>query len=212
MADIISHGGDGTGDPPHLLPYRLHSSYESVPLSKGRGISRGINLEKVWQANGKRPLSITHTMQSIENNAKYFTRLVGTKSGSPYCLTTLHGQRFQRRSGHSYVASSRATLIFDKYRAVYITVDHPVADHYHDYKLKTHNHLKEHRLSRPYGELSVEEWQKCIDFFTNPTFVLRQMKRTIALLTANLQHTILRIVREDEEDENENNDESLEDL
>ncbi|KAL2518768.1 Uncharacterized protein Adt_15015 [Abeliophyllum distichum] len=44
-------------------------------------IYQGINLEKVWQANGKRPLSIVfdnveHTMQPIKNNAKYFTCFV----------------------------------------------------------------------------------------------------------------------------------------
>ncbi|KAL2486146.1 hypothetical protein Adt_30902 [Abeliophyllum distichum] len=29
MADVMSHEGDGVGDPPHQPPHRLHSSYES---------------------------------------------------------------------------------------------------------------------------------------------------------------------------------------
>ncbi|KAL2526657.1 hypothetical protein Adt_11711 [Abeliophyllum distichum] len=59
----------------------------------------------------------------------------------------------------------------DEYRAVCATVDCLAADHYRDYKLKVHNHLKAHGPSRPYGDMSVEDWQKCIDFFTSPNFV-----------------------------------------
>ncbi|KAL2527137.1 hypothetical protein Adt_12191 [Abeliophyllum distichum] len=64
MADVISHRSDRSAPPP-----------------KRRDISRGINLEKVWQANGKMPLPIAfdnveHTMLPIGNNAKYFTHLV----------------------------------------------------------------------------------------------------------------------------------------
>ncbi|KAL2480517.1 hypothetical protein Adt_33483 [Abeliophyllum distichum] len=118
------------------------------------GVSRGINLEKVWQANEKRLLSIVfdnveQTMQLIENNTKYFTHLIRNQS-----YFDLQGNRSP-----------------DEYWAVCAVVDHLAADHYRDYKFKAHNHLKEHRLSRPYGEMSAEEWQKCIDFFTSFTFM-----------------------------------------
>ncbi|KAL2491301.1 hypothetical protein Adt_26929 [Abeliophyllum distichum] len=54
------------------------------PPSKQRNISRGINLEKVGQANGKRPLPIVldnveQIMHLIENNTKYFMHLVGNQ-------------------------------------------------------------------------------------------------------------------------------------
>ncbi|KAL2471174.1 Uncharacterized protein Adt_39310 [Abeliophyllum distichum] len=104
IANVILHGGDGAGDPPPQLPHRLNSTCEFAPSSKRQGISRGINLEKVWQTNGKRSLPIVfdyveHTMQPIKNN---------TKSGSPCFLSTLYGQRFQRSSENEYVASLRA--------------------------------------------------------------------------------------------------------
>ncbi|KAL2486278.1 hypothetical protein Adt_31034 [Abeliophyllum distichum] len=70
----------------------------------------------------------------------------------------------------------------DEYRAVCATVDRLTVDRYRDYKLKTHNHLKAHGPSCPYGEIYAEDWQKCIDFFTSPTFdkivELRKTKQT----------------------------------
>ncbi|KAL2492613.1 Uncharacterized protein Adt_28241 [Abeliophyllum distichum] len=71
----MSYGGDSVGEPPQQPPHRLDSVCKSAPPPKRRDIFRGINLEKVWQANGKMPLSIA-LMQMIGNNAKYFTRLV----------------------------------------------------------------------------------------------------------------------------------------
>ncbi|KAL2465182.1 Uncharacterized protein Adt_41033 [Abeliophyllum distichum] len=67
----LGMGWNGTG----------RADRDGASPSKRHDISRGINLEKVWQANGKMPLfiafdNIEQTMQSIENNAKYFTRLV----------------------------------------------------------------------------------------------------------------------------------------
>ncbi|KAL2505299.1 hypothetical protein Adt_20920 [Abeliophyllum distichum] len=59
----------------------------------------------------------------------------------------------------------------DEYRTVYAVADCLAANCYRNYKLKAHNHLKEHGLSRPYGELSAKEWQKCIDFITSSNFV-----------------------------------------
>ncbi|KAL2471163.1 hypothetical protein Adt_39299 [Abeliophyllum distichum] len=68
----------------------------------------------------------------------------------------------------------------DEYRAICATVDRLAADPYRDYKLKAHNHLIAHGLSRPYIEMSAKDWQKCIDFFTSPTFVdkLVELKET----------------------------------
>ncbi|KAL2505159.1 hypothetical protein Adt_20780 [Abeliophyllum distichum] len=60
---------------------------------------------------------------------------------------------------------------FDNYWAVCAAIDRLAADRYRDYKLKAHNNLKEHKPSRSYDVLSAEEWQKCINFFTSPTFV-----------------------------------------
>ncbi|KAL2486537.1 hypothetical protein Adt_31293 [Abeliophyllum distichum] len=59
----------------------------------------------------------------------------------------------------------------NEYRTVCAAVDHLAADRYRDYKLKVHNHFKEHRPSRPYSKLSAEDWHMCIYFFTSPTFV-----------------------------------------
>ncbi|KAL2525805.1 hypothetical protein Adt_10859 [Abeliophyllum distichum] len=59
----------------------------------------------------------------------------------------------------------------DEYRAVCAAVDCLAADHYLHYKLKAHNQLKAHGPNRPYDEMSAEDWQKCIDFFTSPTFL-----------------------------------------
>ncbi|KAL2531514.1 hypothetical protein Adt_04865 [Abeliophyllum distichum] len=74
MANVMLYGGGGARDPLQQPPHRLDSAFHICSFSalppKRRGISRGINLEKVWQANGKMP------MQPIENNAKYFTGLV----------------------------------------------------------------------------------------------------------------------------------------
>ncbi|KAL2487319.1 hypothetical protein Adt_32075 [Abeliophyllum distichum] len=42
--------------------------------------------------------------------------------------------------------------------------------------IEVHNHLKAHGPSCPYDELSAEDWQKCIDFFTSLTFVERSTK------------------------------------
>ncbi|KAL2533364.1 hypothetical protein Adt_06715 [Abeliophyllum distichum] len=46
----------------------------------------------------------------------------------------------------------------DEYMAICAAVDRLVADRYCDYKLKAHNHLKAHRPSRPYDEMSAEDW------------------------------------------------------
>ncbi|KAL2486180.1 Uncharacterized protein Adt_30936 [Abeliophyllum distichum] len=84
MADVMSHRDAGARDPPQQPSHHLVSACKSAPPPKRRGNSRGINLEKVWQANGKMPLPIGFdivecTMQPIKNNAKYFTRLVGNQ-------------------------------------------------------------------------------------------------------------------------------------
>ncbi|KAL2498320.1 Uncharacterized protein Adt_23870 [Abeliophyllum distichum] len=80
MADVMSHGGDSAGDPPQQPPHRLDSACESALPPKRQGIFQGINLEKVWQANGNMPFPIIErTMQLIENNVKYFSRLVGNQ-------------------------------------------------------------------------------------------------------------------------------------
>ncbi|KAL2526633.1 hypothetical protein Adt_11687 [Abeliophyllum distichum] len=105
MADVMSHGGNGAEDPSQQPPHRLDSTYESALPSKRRGIFRGINLEKIWQANEKRPLP---TIQSIENNVKYFTRLVGNQN-----YFDLQSDRLP-----------------DEYWAVCAAVDHLAADRY----------------------------------------------------------------------------------
>ncbi|KAL2465975.1 hypothetical protein Adt_41826 [Abeliophyllum distichum] len=66
---------------------------------------------------------------------------------------------FQRSSGHGLrsIIESYFDLQGDRlpneYWAVYATVDRLAANHYQDYKLKAHNHLKAHRPSSPYDEL-----------------------------------------------------------
>ncbi|KAL2526038.1 Uncharacterized protein Adt_11092 [Abeliophyllum distichum] len=163
----MSHGGDGAGDPPQQPSHRIASVCEcsnnirsNSPSPKRRGISRDINLEMVSQANGNMPLPIC-IVQPIKNNAKYFTRLVGNQVRFivPPCYP-------------SWTEDNRSP---NEYWAVCATVDR-----YRDYKLKAHNHLKAHGTSRPYGEMSVEDWQKCIDFFTSPTFMdkLVELKET----------------------------------
>ncbi|KAL2471753.1 hypothetical protein Adt_39889 [Abeliophyllum distichum] len=130
---------------------------------------------------------------------------------------------------HSSCVSGR--LVARQVPAICATVDHPAVDRYLDYKLKAHKNLKEHGPSHPYGELSAEKWQKCINFFTSPTFVfcedarnedpqfamykaqLRRMERTIAHLTANLEQRLPRVVPDDAEEvgKDENDSGGLED-
>ncbi|KAL2526872.1 hypothetical protein Adt_11926 [Abeliophyllum distichum] len=129
----------------------------------------------------KRPLPIAfdnveYTMQPIRNNAKYFTLLVGNQVR----FTVLPFLPFMDR-----VATSIFKMIGcpTKYQAVCAAVDYLAVDCYRDYKLKTRNHLKAHRPSRPYDEMSADDWQKCTDFFTSPTFVdkfvaLRETQQT----------------------------------
>ncbi|KAL2487077.1 putative transposase [Abeliophyllum distichum] len=102
MADVMSHGGDSAGDPPQQPSHRLDSACKKMPLPIAFD-----NVERI--------------IQSIENNTKYFTRLVGNQS-----YFNLQGDRLP-----------------DEYRAVCAAVDYLAADRYHNYKLKAHNHLKE---------------------------------------------------------------------
>ncbi|KAL2454993.1 Uncharacterized protein Adt_47509 [Abeliophyllum distichum] len=135
MADVMSHECDGAWDLPQQPPHRLASAYESAPPPKRWGISRCINLEKVWQANRKRPL----TMQLIRNNAKYFTRLVRNQMrfNMPPCYPSWTESYFDLQADRSP----------DQYRAVYAVVDRLAANRYRDYKLKEQNHLKAHGSS-----------------------------------------------------------------
>ncbi|KAL2480128.1 Uncharacterized protein Adt_33094 [Abeliophyllum distichum] len=149
------HEGDGAGDPLPQVPYHLDSTCESAPQSKRQVISRGINPEKVWQANGKRLLPITfdnvkYTMQPIKINEQYFTCLIGNqvKFIVPPCYHSWTESYFDLQSDWSP----------DEYQMVYAAVDRLVANFYGDYKFKAHNHLKEHGPSRPYGKLSTEQW------------------------------------------------------
>ncbi|KAL2491265.1 Uncharacterized protein Adt_26893 [Abeliophyllum distichum] len=153
MVQEILHSSHLTGS---LQPASLR------PLPKRRGISRGINLEKVWQANGKMPLPIAfdnveRTMQPIGNNAKYFTTLVGNqvRFTVPPCYPSwTEVPEEQRARLHSIIEGDWSP---DEYRAVCAAVDRLAADRYHDYKLKAHNHLKAHEPSRPYGEMSAKD-------------------------------------------------------
>ncbi|KAL2512867.1 hypothetical protein Adt_18467 [Abeliophyllum distichum] len=211
MADVMSHRGGGAGDPPHQPPRQLDSVCKSVPPSK-RGISRGLNLQKL-----------------IENNANYFTQLVENQvrfTVSPCYPSWTEVPEKQWAWLRSVIEGDRSP---DEYWEVCAAVDRLVDDRYQDYKLRVYKHLKEHEPSRPYGELSTEDWQKCINFFISHTFVdtspspdstatskalrgtsnqfsrnpqnddpkfalydaqLRRMKRTIQRLTANLKHSI----------------------
>ncbi|KAL2474907.1 Uncharacterized protein Adt_35643 [Abeliophyllum distichum] len=104
-------------------------------------------------------------MQPIGNNLKYFTCLVGNevRFTVPPC----------------YPSWTEGDWSSDEYRVVCAAVDHLVADRYRDYKLKAHNHLKLHGPSRSYDEIFAKDWQKCIDFFTSPTFVERSSKNKV---------------------------------
>ncbi|KAL2541610.1 Uncharacterized protein Adt_02588 [Abeliophyllum distichum] len=163
----MSHRDDDAGDPPQEPPHRLELFCES-----GRGISQGINLENVWQANGKMPLPIAFDnveciMQPIKNNVKYFMCLVGNqvRFTVPPCYPSWTEVPEEQR------ARLRSIIKSDEYRTVCAAVDRLAADCYQDYKLKAHNHLKAHGPSCPYDKMSSEDWQKCIDFLTSPTFV-----------------------------------------
>ncbi|KAL2471473.1 Uncharacterized protein Adt_04730 [Abeliophyllum distichum] len=148
------HGGGGARDPLQQPPHRLDSAL--LP-PKRRGISRGINLEKVWQANGKMP------MQPIENNAKYFTGLVENqvRFTVPPCYPSWtevpEEQRARLRSIIESYFDLHGNRSPDEYRAVCATVDRLATIRYRNYKLEEHNHLKAHGASRPYGEMSTED-------------------------------------------------------
>ncbi|KAL2466543.1 Uncharacterized protein Adt_42394 [Abeliophyllum distichum] len=121
-------------------------------------------------------------MQSIRNNAKYFTHLVGNqvKFTVPPCYplwteVTEEQPAWLRSIIDSYfdLQDDRSS---DEYQIVCAAVDCLAVDRYRDYKLKAHNHLKAHGPNRPYDKLSTKDWQKCIDFFNGPAFVERSVK------------------------------------
>ncbi|KAL2505868.1 hypothetical protein Adt_21489 [Abeliophyllum distichum] len=114
-------------------------------------------------------------MQSIENNAKYFTLLVGNHVRFTVLL-------YYPSWTESYF-DLQGDWSPDEYLAVYAAINRLAANRYQDYKLNAYNHLKAHGPSRPYGEMSIEDWQKCIDFFTSPNFMdklveLRETQQT----------------------------------
>ncbi|KAL2480741.1 Uncharacterized protein Adt_33707 [Abeliophyllum distichum] len=163
------HGGDGAGYPPHQPFHWLDVSWESAPPSKRWSISRGINLEKVWQANEKKPLpimfdNVEHTMQPIENNVKYFTRLVGNQVR--FTVLPCYPSWTEVPEDQQVLVTSIIESYFDlqddqsldEYREACTAVDRVATDRYRDYKLKAHNHLKPHKSSRPYSKLSVKDW------------------------------------------------------
>ncbi|KAL2475010.1 Uncharacterized protein Adt_35746 [Abeliophyllum distichum] len=132
MADVMSYGGDGAGDPLQQSPHRLESYCES-------GISQGINLEKVWQANGKRLLptafdNVEHKIQLIENNVKYFMCLVGNqvRFTVPPCYPSWTEVPEEQRTRLHSIIESYFDLQGDRspneYRAVYTAIDRLAAD------------------------------------------------------------------------------------
>ncbi|KAL2480525.1 Uncharacterized protein Adt_33491 [Abeliophyllum distichum] len=159
-----------------MIHYVLHMLEEAIlespvpaffdimrsPPSKRRGISRDLNLEKAWQANGKMPLSIAfdnveHTMQPLVNNMKYFTRLVGNqvRFTVPPCYPSWTDVPEELRAWLCSIIKSYFDIQGNR---------------------SPDEYLKQHGPSRPYDELSAKDWQKCIDFLTSPTFVERSTK------------------------------------
>ena len=51
-------------------------------------------------------------------------------------------------------------------------VDGLVADQYRDYKNEAHNHYEKYRPTSMYGTIGVDNWQKCLDLFTNPRYIV----------------------------------------
>ncbi|KAL2505582.1 hypothetical protein Adt_21203 [Abeliophyllum distichum] len=204
----MSHGDDGAGDPPHQPPRRFDSSYKFTPPSKRYGISRGINLEKVWQANEKKHFPSCSTMSNIQCSRSRITRSIlrtwfSTKLGSSCPLATLPGQRFQSSSGHCHVTSSRINLLrcrrLKRLRS-------PLVAH------RLTSVLLQEELSKNDEDTSVglDEFRR----FATYKDQLRCMKRTIACLTVNLEYRLPGIVPDDVEEvaEDENVDGSLGDL
>ncbi|KAL2470898.1 hypothetical protein Adt_39034 [Abeliophyllum distichum] len=117
------------------------------------------------------------TIQPIRNNAKYFTRLVGNQVRFtvflcyPSWTEVPEEHRARLRSIIESYFDLQGDRSPDEYWAICAATDHLATNRYHSYKLKEHNHLKGHGPSRPYGEMSAEDWQKFIDFFTSSIFV-----------------------------------------
>ncbi|KAL2470913.1 hypothetical protein Adt_39049 [Abeliophyllum distichum] len=92
-----------------------------------------------------------------ENNAKYFTHLVENqvRFTMPPCYPSWKDVPDEQQTQLcSIIEDDRSP---DEYRVVCATIDCLAAYRYLDYKLKVHNHLKEHGSSCPYDEMSVEE-------------------------------------------------------
>ncbi|KAL2497896.1 hypothetical protein Adt_23446 [Abeliophyllum distichum] len=149
MADVMSHRGDGVEDPPQQPPHRLDSTCEFGEIHHA--------LVLPFMENEER------TMQPIWNNTKYFTCLVGNqvRFTTPSCYHSWtevpEEQRARLRSIIKSYFDPQGDQSLDEYWVVCAAVDRLVADRYHDYNLKAHNHLKAHGPSRPYGEMSVED-------------------------------------------------------
>ncbi|KAL2498485.1 hypothetical protein Adt_24035 [Abeliophyllum distichum] len=89
-------------------------------------------------------VNVKCTMQPIENNTKYFTQLVGNqvRFNVPPCYLSWTEVPEEQQARVQLLRSSGRSP--DEYRTVYTSVDRLMANHYGDYKLKAHNHLKVH--------------------------------------------------------------------
>ena len=52
---------------------------------------------------------------------------------------------------------------------IIVGVDRLASDRYCDYKTKAHKHYEEHVPTAPFG---TDNWQKCVDLFTNLKFII----------------------------------------
>ncbi|KAL2518242.1 hypothetical protein Adt_14489 [Abeliophyllum distichum] len=164
MADVMSHGGDGAGDPSQQLSHRLALGLRSP--RQGDGVSlEASTLRWFGRLTGRcHFLSLVEcTMQPIRNTVKYFTCLVENQMRFtvhpcyPSWTEVSEEQRARLRSIIESYFDLQGDRSPDEYREVCAAVDRLVTNRYRDYKLKAHNHLKAHGPSRPYGEMSAED-------------------------------------------------------
>ena len=69
-----------------------------------------------------------------------------------------------------------------EYQLIQVGVDRLTADRYRDYKNRAHSYYEEHGPTSSYDTIGMEDWQKCVDLFTDPIYIVS--------ITFILYHTI----------------------
>ncbi|KAL5553357.1 hypothetical protein UlMin_040758 [Ulmus minor] len=186
MVDVMSHGGDAGSDPPHPGSSHVPSQCESSQPRR-RGDSKGLRLQQLFNANGRRPLRIhwdrvEGTLQPIGEFHELVTRFVSSHikhNVGPHHETwesvDAHLKEQLLNAVERYF-DLRYNHTEEQYHYVRLGIDRMAQDRYRDYKYKVHQHFKLKGADEPYKQMSEEVWKKCVERFTSRKFLERSKK------------------------------------